>query len=275
MDSKLTTLTEEEVKTLNSKTGLARLISFPKFDLKRTIRYANYENYLDELQVELIQLHNWVINENKKIVVIFQGRDAAGKGGAIRRITEHINPRHFKIVALPKPDEVEKGQWYFQRYVNQLPKEGEIVFFDRSWYNRAIVEPVNGFCTDEEYKIFMSQVNNFEKMITESGTILIKLYFSISKEEQAKRFEEIKMDPLKKWKMTPLDANAQKLWDTNTKYKKAMYKKTNTKFAPWKIIKANRKTKARITAIEHILNVTPYENKNMELLGRFTNETTP
>jgi polyphosphate kinase 2 len=267
-------LNNEELEVLNSKSGLKRLISYPTIDLKKTIRYVNYENYLEELQVELIQLHNWVINNNKKMIILFEGRDSAGKGGAIRRMTEHINHRYFDIVALPKPDEVEKGQWYFQRYVKHLPKEGEIVFFDRSWYNRAIVEPVNGFCTEEEYHIFMKQVNNYEKMITESGTILIKFYFSISKDEQAKRFEEIKNDPLKKWKMTPVDANAQRLWDVYTKYKKAMYKKTNSKFAPWKIIKANRKTKARIAAIEHLLTVTPYENKNEELLSRFTKEET-
>lgn len=272
MELETLNLTEEDIKVLNSKAGLKRLISYPRIDLKKTIRYVNYEKYLDELQVELIQLHNWVINNNKKMIVIFEGRDAAGKGGAIRRITEHINPRHFKIVALPKPDEVEKGQWYFQRYVNQLPKEGEIVFFDRSWYNRAIVEPVNGFCTPEEYDTFMNQVNHFEKMITESGTILIKFYFSISKEEQAKRFEDIKKNPLKKWKMTPVDENAQELWDVYTKYKKAMQKKTNSKHAPWKIIKANKKTKARISAIEHLLEVTPYENKNEGLINNFTQE---
>ncbi len=272
METKEINLTEDDVAVLNSKTGLKRLLSYPKIDLKKTIRYVNYENYLDELQVELIQLHNWVINNRKKMVVVFEGRDAAGKGGAIRRITEHINPRHFKIVALPKPDEVERGQWYFQRYVNQLPKEGEIVFFDRSWYNRAIVEPVNGFCSQEEYSIFMKQVNHFEKMIIDSGTILIKLYFSISKEEQAKRFEEIKNNPLKKWKMSPVDEKAQELWEVYTKYKKAMQKKTNTDYAPWKVIKANKKTKARIKAIEHLLAVTPYENKNEALLKHFLTE---
>ncbi len=262
-------LTDEDVKILNSKSGLKRLISYDPLDLKKTIRYVNYENYLEKLQEELIQLQNWVINESKKIVILFEGRDAAGKGGAIRRITEHLNPRHFNIVALPKPDEVEKGQWYFQRYVNQLPKEGEIVFFDRSWYNRAVVEPVNRFCTEEEYHIFMEQVNPFEKMITQSNIILIKLYFSISKEEQAKRFAEIKNDPLKKWKITPVDENAQALWDEYTKYKKAMQKRTNTKYAPWKIIKANKKTKARINAIEHILSTIPYDNKNQELIQNF------
>jgi len=262
-------LTDQDVRALNTKIGLKNLMSSDKIDLKKIVRWVNYEEYMDKLQVELIQLHNWVINNNKKVIIIFEGRDAAGKGGAIRRITEHINPRHFKIVALPKPDEVERGQWYFQRYVNQLPKEGEIVFFDRSWYNRAIVEPVNGFCTQEEYEIFMHQVNHFERMITESGTILIKFYFSISKEEQAKRFAEIKSNPLKKWKITPVDEKAQELWDVYTKYKKAMYKKTNTDFAPWKIIKANRKTKARIKAIEHILKTVPYTDKNNSLLNSF------
>jgi len=262
-------LTENDVKDLNSKVGMKNLISSDKVDLKKIIRYVNYEKYLDELQVELIQMHNWVIENNKKMIVIFEGRDAAGKGGAIRRITEHLNPRHFEIVALPKPNEVEQGQWYFQRYINQLPKEGEIVFFDRSWYNRAIVEPVNDFCTDDEYKIFMNQVNHFEQMITESGILLFKFYFSISKDEQEKRFSDIKSNPLKKWKITPVDDNAIKLWDSYTEYKKAMYKKTGTKFAPWKTIKANRKTKARIQAIEHILKEVPYDNKNEGLLAGF------
>ena len=262
-------LTEQDVKDLNSKIGMQNLISSDKIDLKKIVRYVNYEKYLDELQVELIQMHNWVIENNKKMVVIFEGRDAAGKGGAIRRITEHLNPRHFEIVALPKPNEEERGQWYFQRYINKLPKDGEIVFFDRSWYNRAIVEPVNKFCTEDEYNIFMKQVNNFEQMITESGIILIKFYFSISKDEQEKRFADIKSNPLKKWKITPVDEHAIELWDAYTEYKKAMYKKTGTKSSPWKTIKANRKTKARVKAIEHILKEVPYDNKNEELLGSF------
>ncbi len=262
-------LTEKDVRDLNTKTGLKNLMSSDYIDLKKIVRYVNYEEYLDKLQVELIQMHNWVIENNKKMIVIFEGRDAAGKGGAIRRITEHLNPRHFEIVALPKPNEVEQGQWYFQRYINKLPKEGEIVFFDRSWYNRAIVEPVNGFCTDEEYKIFIKQVNHFEKMITEADIILIKFYFSISKDEQQKRFNDIKSNPLKKWKITPVDEKAIELWDSYTEYKKAMYKTTGTKFAPWKTIKANRKTKARIKAIEHILREVPYDNKNIELIENF------
>jgi polyphosphate kinase 2 len=204
-------------------------------------------------------LQNWVIKGDKKIVILFEGRDAAGKGGAIRRITAHINPRHYKIVALPKPTLEEQGQWYFQRYVNRLPKPGEIVFFDRSWYNRAVVEPVNGFCTEVQYQRFMGQVNDFERMIIESDIYLIKFYFSISKEEQARRFKEIKSSPLKKWKITPVDERAQELWDDYTLYKQKMFEKTNLKQSPWVIIDANRKTDARIIATEHILKVIPYE----------------
>ncbi len=195
---------------------------------------------------------------------MFQGRDAAGKGGAIRRMTERINPRHFRIVALPKPTEEEKTQWYFQRYVNQFPRAGEIVFFDRSWYNRAVVEPVNGFCTPEEYQIFMNQVNDFERMISESKIRLVKIYMSISKREQAKRFEEIKNDPLKQWKMTPVDERAQELWDVYTDYKTKMFENTKKGGIPFKIIKANRKTTARIAAIQHVLKSIPYD-KDLEI----------
>jgi polyphosphate kinase 2 len=170
------------------------------------------------------------------VVVIFEGRDAAGKGGAIRRLTEHLNPREFKVVALPKPSDDEKGHWYFQRYISQLPKNGKIVLFDRNWYNRALVEPVNRFCTKKEYTVFMNQVNDFERMLIESGTLLIKFYFSISKEEQEKRFEEIKSSPIKKWKYSEVDRNALALWDDYTFYKKRMFRKTNTQISPWIII---------------------------------------
>ncbi|KPM48419.1 polyphosphate kinase 2 [Jiulongibacter sediminis] len=252
-------LTEEEVELLNSKEGLRRLFANKKVNLERALRLANYDVTLKELQTELIKLQTWVIENNKKVVVIFEGRDAAGKGGAIRRITAYINPRRYRVVALNKPTEEEKGQWYFQRYVNHLPRPGEIVFFDRSWYNRAIVEPVNGFCTMEEHERFMGQVNEFEKMIQSADTYLVKLYFSISKEEQAERFEEIKSDPLKRWKITPVDLRAQELWDEYTKYKEKMFAHTNTENAPWVIIKANKKTEARISALSHILETIPYE----------------
>ena len=214
---------------------------------------------MKKLQEELIKLQHWVVNENEKVVILFEGRDAAGKGGAIRRITEHLNPREFRVVALPKPTYEEKGQWYFQRYVNQLPREGKIVFFDRSWYNRAIVEPVNRFCTKKEYDVFMNQVNEFERMITESGIRLIKFYFSISKNEQISRFEDIQNSPLKKWKFSKVDQKAIKLWDSYTRYKLRMFEKTNTAIAPWIVIEGNGKMKARINAIKHILKVIPYK----------------
>lgn len=251
-------LTEKDLKILNSKLGLKNLLSTKQFSVEKALRYAKYELKLREYQAQLVDLHNWVIENRKRVVVIFEGRDAAGKGGAIRRITAHINPRQFEVVALPKPNEEEVDQWYFQRYVNALPKPGHITFFDRSWYNRAVVEPVNGFCTQEEYKVFMEQVNPFEKMIKDSGTYLLKIYFSISKEEQKRRFEDIKSSPLKRWKMTPVDEKAQDLWDKYTEYKQIMFDKTNTEDVPWKIIKANRKTAARIEAIKYILDSVPY-----------------
>ena len=251
-------LSEEDLQCLNSKMGLKYLLAENKVNIEKALRLAKYENKLRELQVELIKLQNWVITGGHKVVILFEGRDAAGKGGAIRRIAAHINPRHYRIVALPKPTPVEEGQWYFQRYVNRLPKPGEIVFFDRSWYNRAVVEPVNGFCTKEEYETFMGQVNAFEQMIIESGTYLIKFYFSISKAEQARRFKEIKRDPLKKWKMTPVDERAQELWNKYTEYKNKMFEQTNLPSSPWVIIDADRKTSARIEVPEYILKTIPY-----------------
>ena len=233
-------------------------------NVEKALRYIKYEKNLKNLQAELIRLQTWAINNNERIIIVFQGRDAAGKGGAIRRVTERINPRHMRIVALPKPTEDEKSQWYFQRYVEQFPKAGEIVLFDRSWYNRAVVEPVNEFCTQDEYNIFMNQVNDFERMILESGIHLVKIYMSISKKEQAKRFAEIKADPLKQWKMTKLDEKAQDLWDQYTEYKNAMFEKTNTEVSPWKIIRANRKTEARVNVINHILKSIPYD-KQLEI----------
>lgn len=256
-------LTQRDVNKLNTTRGLKALLS-KSFNLERAIRYVDYERKLKKLQVEIIRLQAWAIKENERIIVIFEGRDAAGKGGAIRRITERINPRHMRIVALPKPNEDQKTQWYFQRYVEQFPKAGEIVFFDRSWYNRAVVEPVNGFCTQEEYEVFMNQVNDFERMILESGIRLVKIYMSINKKEQAKRFNDIKNNPLKQWKMTPVDEKAQELWDDYTEYKKAMFSKTNTKISPWKVIRANRKTVARINVINHILKSIPYD-KSIEI----------
>ncbi|UOY06501.1 polyphosphate kinase 2 [Muricauda sp. SCSIO 64092] len=251
--------TEEEIELLNSKIGLHTLFKNKKVKMDKVLEEVKYLTEVRKQQEKLIKLQNWVIQNDKKVVILFEGRDAAGKGGAIRRITEYINPRHFRTVALNIPSEDEKRQWFFQRYINQLPKPGEMVFFDRSWYNRAVVEPVNGFCTEKEYRVFMSQVNDFEKMLVQSDTYLIKLYFSITKKEQAHRFMEIKNNPLKRWKITPVDEKAQALWDDYTFYKTKMFEATNTETAPWLIIDANKKSNARLKAISHILTVIPYE----------------
>jgi polyphosphate kinase 2 (PPK2 family) len=182
-------MTEKELKIINSKKGLEALLRQDRIDTKKAIRNVQYEERLEKLQEEMLILQQWVAKNNKKVVILFEGRDAAGKGGAIRRIIQHLPPRAIRVVALPKPNETEEGQWYFQRYINRLPNNGEIVFFDRSWYNRAIVEPVNGFCTHKEYETFMGQVNEFEKMIQDSGIYFLKLYFSITKKEQERRFK--------------------------------------------------------------------------------------
>ncbi|WP_206604200.1 polyphosphate kinase 2 [Aquimarina sediminis] len=260
-NKKHSNFSDEDLEIINSPIGLKYLFMDKKTDIDKALRMTKYEMKLKELQIELIKLQNWTITNGKKIVIIFEGRDAAGKGGAIRRITSHINPRHFRIIALPKPTSEEEGQWYFQRYVNQLPKPGEMVLFDRSWYNRAVVEPVNGFCTEGQYATFMGQVNDFERMVLESDTHLIKFYFSITKEEQVRRFKDIKSSPLKKWKMTPVDEKAQELWDEYTKYKVKMFEQTDTKLSPWVIIEADRKTEARIKAIQYILDTIPYKEE--------------
>lgn len=251
-------LTEKDLELLNSKDGLYALLKSRKVNLEKALEETVYAHEMNKKQEELIKLQNWVIQNDKKIVVIFEGRDAAGKGGAIRRLTERINPRHFRSVALNIPSDDERKQWFFQRYINQLPNPGEIVLFDRSWYNRAVVEPVNGFCTEEEYNIFMSQVNEFEKMLIQSNTHLVKFYFSITKKEQARRFRDIKKSPLKRWKMTSVDERAQELWDSYTRYKEKMFEVTNTEHAPWVIVDANKKTHARLEAIKHILKTIPY-----------------
>ncbi len=256
--------TKRDVEKLNSNKGILSLFNTKPFSSTKALRYVKYQKDLDKLQLELIRLHTWVINNNKRVIVIFEGRDAAGKGGAIRRITERLNPRHYYDVALPKPSIEEQGQWYFQRYIAEFPKAGEIVFFDRSWYNRAVVEPVNKFCTEHQYQIFMNQVNDFERMIVESDIQIVKIYMSISKSEQAKRFNEIKNSPLKQWKMSKVDEHAQDLWDKYTFYKKEMFAKTSTQIAPWKVIRANRKTEARVNTMKHILDVIPYD-KNIEV----------
>jgi len=253
------TLTENDIKLLNSSAGYRNLLKPKNLDVARALRRVKYEYKLKELQAEMIKLQQWVFNNKKQVIIIAEGRDAAGKGGAIRRMTEHLNPRLLKIVALPKPSKLEKKQWYFQRYAKQLPKVGEMVFFNRSWYNRAMVEPVNGFCTEKQYETFMQEVNLFENMLNNDDIHIIKLYFSITKPEQESRFEKIQKNPLKKWKIGPVDLNAIQLWDKYTEYKTRMIKETNTEKSPWIVIKADRKTEARIEAMEHILSRFPYK----------------
>ena len=255
--------TERDLEKLNSKNGLISLLNSELIIPEKSIRYIDYIKNLKRLQVELVRMQSCIIDNNQRVIVIFEGRDAAGKGGAIRRLTERINPRHFRIVALPRPTEEEQSQWYFQRYIKEFPKAGEILFFDRSWYNRAVVEPVNGFCSEAEYNIFMNQVNEFERMITESGIQLVKIYMSISKKEQIKRFIDIKTNPLKQWKISKVDERAQELWDSYTLYKKRMFENTENGGIPFKVIKANRKTEARIEAIEHLLEEIPYDKNKV------------
>jgi polyphosphate kinase len=237
---------------------LVKLLGPDSSSAKRLIRTLDYEDQLTLLQIEMIRLQRWVAESKQRVAVLFEGRDAAGKGGAIRRFTEHLNPRAIRVVALPKPNEVERGQWYFQRYINQLPNPGEIVFFDRSWYNRAVVEPVMGFCTKKEYERFMQQVPEFEHMLYEDGITVIKFWFSISKDEQLERFTSRAQNPLKQWKISPVDQRAQELWDHYSHYKEEMFAKTHNSFSPWIIVKANSKKRARLESIRKVLSTVPY-----------------
>lgn len=221
-----------------------------------------YEEELKNLQIELLKLQNHVKDQGLKVLMIFEGRDAAGKGGTIKRITEHLNPRGARIVALEKPSDVEKTQWYFQRYIKHLPSAGEIVLFDRSWYNRGGVEPVMGFCTPQEHQEFLNHVSEFERMLVNSGIILFKFYFSVSKKEQAKRFKERKTDPLKQFKLSPVDAKSQDMWDKYTTAKLSMLRASHTGTSPWIIIRSDNKKKARINCIKHILSSVQYPSKN-------------
>lgn len=262
-------MTEKNLNILNSKKGIEALLRQHRLDIKKAIQNVKYEKRLEKLQEEMLILQQWVALNNKKVIILFEGRDAAGKGGAIRRVIQHLPPRAIRVVALPKPNETEIGQWYFQRYINRFPNNGEIVFFDRSWYNRAVVEPVNGFCTKKEYDIFMGQVNEFEKMLQDSGIYLLKLYFSITKKEQERRFKDIISSSHKKWKYSDVDRKALSLWDEYTTFKEAMFTNTQEN-VKWKIIKANRKTNARIRAIEYILRKIPYETKDVETIRHKT-----
>ena len=232
----------------------------------------DYERELTKLQIELLKLQNHVKEKGLKVLMIFEGRDAAGKGGTIKRITEHLNPRGARVVALEKPSDIERTQWYFQRYTQYLPSAGEIVLFDRSWYNRAGVEPVMGFCTTEEHHEFLREVPEFEKMLVKSEIILLKYYFSVSKKEQLRRFKKRETDPLKQYKLSPVDKESQNLWDKYTIAKFSMLMASNTDIAPWTVIKSNNKKKARLNCIKHILANVNYANKTNDNLFEIDGE---
>lgn len=239
-----------------------------EYPYKRKITRKSYETHKKELQVELLKVQKWVRESGEKIVVLFEGRDAAGKGGTIKRYMEHLNPRGARVVALEKPTEEEQGQWYFQRYVKHLPTEGEMVLFDRSWYNRAGVERVMGFCEPNEYLEFMRQTPDLEQMLVRSGIRLYKYWFSVTQEEQTRRFKKRETDPLKQWKLSPIDKLAQEKWDDYTEAKEAMFFYTHTADAPWVVIKSDDKKRARLACMQHFLSTLPYPNKNTRLVGK-------
>jgi polyphosphate kinase 2 len=255
-------LTAEELAEVNSKKGLLELLKTKKINANKALVKLRYEEELEKLQIELVKLQRDVQLNNRRIAIIYEGRDAAGKGGTIRRFIEHLNPRSARVVALPKPSDTEKGQWYFQRYTAKLPNPGEIVFFDRSWYNRAVVEPVMGFCTKQQYNTFMQQVPEFEHMLYEDNIELVKFWFSISKDVQADRFESRRIDPLKQWKISPVDEQAQENWDVYTKYKEKMYSRTHTTYSPWIIVRSNDKKKARLESMRYLLSMLDYAGKD-------------
>jgi len=233
--------------------------------VNKAVKKRKNEKDLKPYQAELIKLQKHLEDTNRKMIILFEGRDAAGKGGTIRRVTRYMNEKHYRIVALGKPTQEQKNQWFYQKYIAHFPRGGEIVLFDRSWYNRAMVEHVFEFCTPKEYEDFMKGVKGFEKDLTRQGIILVKLYFSVTKDEQAKRFERRKTDPLRQWKLSEIDMQAQDRWDdfTNTKYE--MIKRTHTHNAPWRIIRSNDKQKARLEAIKVILNSIDYANRDKTL----------
>jgi polyphosphate kinase 2 len=237
------------------------------YPYKNLMSRKNYEKQKYHLQVELLKLQAWVRKSNAKVMILFEGRDAAGKGGTIKRFMEHLNPRGARVVALEKPTEVELGQWYFQRYTQHLPTASEIVLFDRSWYNRAGVERVMGFCTQDEYAEFMRQVPEFERNLVRSKIHSIKFWFSVSREEQRRRFSERKAHPLKQWKLSPVDLASLDKWDEYTRAKEAMFFYSDTHDAPWTVVKSDCKKRARLNAMRYVLHAIPYENKDLDQIG--------
>jgi polyphosphate kinase 2 len=254
--------TAEQLEGVQTRQELVKLAEIYQYPIDKILRYQAYEEELRLLQTELVNLQRWIARKKMRVAVICEGRDAAGKGGSIKRFREHLNPRSSRVVALTKPTENERGQWYFRRYIKELPEPGEIVFFDRSWYNRAVVEPVMGFCADQDYRRFMVQVPEFEHMLYEDGVVIIKFWFSISKEVQKERFNSRINNPLKSWKYSPVDMKGQEYWDKYTEYKDKMFSRTHTPFCPWIIVQANSKKKSRVESMRYILSMFDYKGKH-------------
>jgi len=245
----------------NQKEEIVRL----QADQRKAVKRYKREEELKPYQSELIKMQQYLEQTRRRMIILFEGRDAAGKGGTIRRVTRYMNEKHYRVVALGKPTEEQKTQWFFQKYVRECPRGGEVVLFDRSWYNRAVVEPIFGFCSKQEYENFMTGCPGFEKDLVRQGTFLVKLYFSVTKEEQARRFERRKTDPLRQWKLSEIDVQAQDRWDEFTNQKYEMLKRTHTTHAPWTIIRSNDKHLARLNAMKVILNSVPYERLQPDL----------
>lgn len=253
--------TAKHLQNAQSRSELMDIAKANGIQIDKALQKIKYEKELNLLQSELVSLQKWIAQNKMRVAIIFEGRDAAGKGGSIKRFKEHLNPRSSRVVALTKPTEVERGQWYFRRYIKELPNPGEIVFFDRSWYNRAVVEPVMGFCSEDQYQQFMVQVSEFEHLLYEDNVKVIKFWFSISKEEQQRRFESRMANPLKRWKFSPVDMKGQELWDDYTHYKEQMFNRTHTNFSPWMIVKTNNKREARLESLRYVLSQFEYEGK--------------
>ncbi len=261
--------TSEQLLSARNRDDLLLLSEKNNVNIKKSLKNLKYEIELSNLQVELVNLQQWIVKNKMRVVVIFEGRDAAGKGGSIKRFKEHLNPRSYRVVALNKPTEVEQGQWYFRRYIKELPNPGELVFFDRSWYNRAVVEPVMGFCSPKQYDKFMVQVPEFEHLLYEDNVKIIKFWFSISKEEQNERFNARLDNPLKRWKFSPVDKKGQEMWGEYSHYKELMFNRTHTNYSPWIIVKTNDKKEARLESMRYLLSQFDYDGKgesDVELL---------
>ena len=251
----------------SNRDTIRQLFETGEYPYKRKITRKRYEREKAELQVELLKVQEWVKASGQRVVLLFEGRDAAGKGGTIKRFMEHLNPRGARVVALDKPSDREKTQWYYQRYVQHLPAAGEIVMFDRSWYNRAGVERVMGFCSPQDYLEFMRQTPDLERMLVRSGILLFKYWFSVTQDEQLRRFKSRESEPLKQWKLSPIDRQSLDKWEDYTEAKEAMYFYTDTADAPWTIIKSNDKKRARLNCMRHFLSHLPYPNKNQHIIA--------